>query len=116
MDLQSQAIRPARQCFWHLTTLDFWRLIAGMNYFLLCVEKPSDEKQPEKEWNFWRSVSSRIETTSKSIPGVQRPCENVWLIPATKGVDALADCIQCCRSSGQKYKVLFLQSEPEFCD
>jgi hypothetical protein len=85
-----------------------------MNCFLLCVEKPSDEKQPEKEWNYWRNVSHHIETTLKSVLKSQKLAENVWLIPAAKGADALADCIQCCRNSGQKYRVLFLEIELEF--
>jgi hypothetical protein len=102
-------------CFHRLTQLIFGCLIADMNCFLLCIEKPKHEKE-EREWNFWRSVSNHIEERTKTIQGVQKPCENVWLIPATKGVEALADCIQTCRSQGQKYQVLFLQEEPEICE
>jgi hypothetical protein len=110
MNSNGLTTRLARQPFRHLTTLRFWRLISGMNYFLFCVEKPLHETQ-RKEWEFWRTVSSRIADITKPIAGVQKPCENVWLIPATKGVGALGDCIQTCQSQGQKYQVLFVQME-----
>jgi hypothetical protein len=95
-----------------LTTLDFERLIVGMNYFLFCVEKPKNAKETN-EWQFWNKVSDAIGIITKPIRGVQRPCENVWLIPAAKGVNALAECIQTCHSQGQKYQMFFVQMESE---
>jgi len=81
-----------------------------MSKFLFCVEKPSNEHN-EKEWRFWREVSNRIEARIKTIEGVQKPCENVWLLPASKSMGALTDCIQTCREHGQKYKIAFLDAD-----
>lgn len=98
--------------FRRLTILDLVGLLSGMSFLLLCIEKPKGEKE-SNEWQFWYKVSDAIGTITKPIEGVQKPCENVWLIPAAKGLGALAECIQTCRSQGQKYQVLFLQAEPE---
>ena len=83
-----------------------------MNYFLLCVEKPK-EPHNEREWNFWQIVSSHIERCTKAAPEVQRLVENVWLIPVINGVEVLSDCIQICRSQGQKFRVAMIDVEPE---
>jgi hypothetical protein len=86
-----------------------------MSYFLLCIKKPN-RNDDEKEWGHWETVYKYVELATHSISGVETPCDNVWLIPAKCGVGALAESVKKCRDEGQRYKVSFLQEEPDLCE
>jgi hypothetical protein len=95
------------------------------SYFLLCIEKPDfvptvdnqEIKKQAKVWDVWYKIEQKIETITKPVHGVQRPCKNVWKIPAKEGLLALSDCLQVCRlAPGQKFQVVLCEQELLLCE
>ena len=50
-----------------------------MMWMILVLEKP-DRNLPDAN-NPWILFSHMLDTTTKPPPGVERPSENIWLIP-----------------------------------
>lgn len=109
-------MRPERQCFWHLTTLDFGYLLTGMNnakFALLIAEthRKDASRAPSESWKNlqlnWRSALPKDEET-------HRLTENVWLIQLNNGLLVLAGLVQAMKDYSIPFRVLFFEDAPDW--
>ena len=112
---------PARQPFWHLTTVRFWRLIAGMIehpnglYALFVLCRPAKDPKTEQEsllWeDFWLNLGAHdAEHNIKE----QRLAENIWLIPLKDGLPILGRLVKGAKTAGLPYRILYFDGEPNW--
>jgi len=116
-------IHPARQPFWHLTTLRFGCFLAGMNvnmnlvtdakFAFVVAEKqkytPATGADYEKNWlNF----VGNIRQNTRQPEGTQTIHDNIWLIELSNGLPFLAELIRWADSYSVPIRILFLEEAP----
>jgi hypothetical protein len=102
--------RPARQPFRHLTTLGFWRLLAGMkHYFLVSLTIP--ERTKSDMWQLWLGFLDKYPPHKKTPGGIQRLAQNVWLIDRANGVTFLSHLVSDADGNGLNPQVRFLMED-----
>lgn len=80
-----------------------------MHTILLIIEKPSEDDYDKTD--AWRTLLEEIRNTIKTCEGIDRPADNVLLIPLATGLRQFA---KICSKSGFPYRCLFLQEAPEW--
>ncbi len=105
--------------FQNLTTINFWRLIQGVNVsknakFALVIAKARKNEHHESD------AESRSEFLAK-VPRLGRPNQetktihdNVWLIPMDTGIPFLVRLFDLSNGSDIHLRILFLDAEPDW--
>ena len=86
-------------------------------HLLICVEKPktADERN-DRDWPLWRLLLERS-TRLLSEPGtvLEKPTENVWLLPLNESLLLATKLIALCEDSELPYKIYLLNDAPKEC-
>jgi hypothetical protein len=94
----------------------FWRLIPGMNSFLLIIELPkppaSEHKHRQAEWlDFLQKLELPSSEGDKKI---QRIAPNVWQIPSGNGLTFLCKTAALANQKQYPCRVLAFDEEPQW--
>jgi len=81
-----------------------------MHTILLIIEKPTDESYVGDVAR-WNSLSVEIGKIAKTTKSIDRPADNVLLLPAST---LLHQFVSICSKITFPYRCLFLQEEPEW--
>jgi hypothetical protein len=115
MRLDGLLMHPMRQYFWHLTTVRFWRPIAGMNPHILIVVA----KEPPGAWKDFAANSTNkalFPLTHLAEPNAPTPrlSENIWLIPLRTGLPFAGEIRTLAQHLGLPCKLLYFEDEPNW--
>jgi hypothetical protein len=94
----------------------FWRLIPGMNSFLLIIELPkppaSEHKPRQADWlDFLQKLEPPASEGDKKI---QRIAPNVWQIPSRNGLTFLCKIVALANQKQYPCRVLAFDEEPQW--
>jgi len=101
--------------FRHLTPMGFWRLIAGVKYIMVCIEKPQN-RDNELDWTEWFLFLESVKRDAKILASAKKLTENLWLFPLDKGLRVHNHLVDLAASQHLKYKVFLLEDEPVLCE
>jgi len=87
----------------------------GINWILVCVEKPKDCEKP-LDWTEWLRFLESLKSDAKITASAKKLTENLWLFPLRKGLRAHNLFLDAAHLNHLKTKVFLLESEPLLCD
>lgn len=101
--------------FLRLSVVGFWGQILGMNWIMVCVEKPQNP-QKELDWTEWFLFLENVKNDTKISASAKRLTENLWLFPLRTGLRVHNQILEMASDQHLKYKVFLLEDEPVLCE
>jgi hypothetical protein len=101
-----------RQSFCHLTTLCFWRLIAGDMHSILFSIQPPDENKIE--FSTWCKVVESVDLSIRTNKDVEILAKGAWLLTGAMGFQTLGKAIEKAATLHFRYRVLLIEQATDW--
>jgi len=101
--------------FQRLTSVLILGLLNCMNWILVCVEKPQNNKQ-ENEWLQWFALLESAKASLEIMASSKMLSESIWLFALNKGLRSHNLLVGLASSRGLKTRVFLLEDEPVLCE
>jgi hypothetical protein len=99
-----------------LTTVVFWRFLAGMNNakYALLIAQPHKEDKWFYVSDSWKNFLTNLQQNIPPAGKTERIAENVWLIHLESELPVLSTLIDTLRSYTIPIRLLFLEDAPDW--